>query len=137
MALTRPVVGADISAADFGQPVYDWIIANTPTAWTALPYAVSWTGTAGNPAMYRKVGDIVYVQGGVMWTGGTVANGTQNVGTLPAGFRPPAARRFTAWYNNGGAPIRCSVETTGAINLEAALSASVNFDLALFLSITA
>lgn len=38
MAFTRPVVGADISAADFGQPVYDLVTHPPGRQWR---YAVS------------------------------------------------------------------------------------------------
>lgn len=86
MAFIRPVTLTKISSTTFGQPVFDWITANTPTAWTAVTFTNGWSsfGSGYQPVQYRKIGDIVYCRGTLSTgTGATVAF------TLPAGFRPP------------------------------------------------
>lgn len=73
----------------------------TPPAWTALPFANGWTQRSGQAlCRYRKIGDVVYVEGGVLAPSGL---GTSSVvGTLPVGFRPPQLIQFgTAFYNQG------------------------------------
>lgn len=136
MPITPPVVDTEISASAFGVPVANQLNALVPTAWTALAYAPSWGGTA-NPAVYRRVGDIVYVQGEIIWNGGTVGAGTNVFATMPSGFRPPAARRFPGWYNNTGTAIRVSVEANGQAYIDIALSASHSYAISMIYSTTA
>lgn len=86
MVLTRPVTRTKISTATFGHPVYDWIVANTPTAWTGVTFQNGWGNVAGiQPVQYRKIGDLIYLRG-------RMANGTLGATAfhLPLGFRPPA-----------------------------------------------
>ena len=95
MAFTRPTVNTEISAADFGQPVYDLL---TPTAWTNVTFQNSWANMGGYQAVqYRKVGDMVQMRG--MMGSGTMG---QTAFTLPVGFRPPAlVMGSTGSYNTG------------------------------------
>jgi hypothetical protein len=117
-------------------PVSGAVAAPNPTpAWLPLSYAASWSALT-NGAAYRKIGDIVYVQGGVQWSGGSVASGTQTVCTLPAGYRPPATRRFVAWLNNTGVAIRCSVDTAGVVTLDTALTNLHSWEINLIFSVT-
>lgn len=107
MAFTRPVVGADISAADFGQPVYDWIVANTPTAWTNVTPINGYSQFASAPAQYRKLGDNVQLRGRLV-----VGSATFGVPafTLPAGFRPPASLVLVCMVTVGGNWITATVD---------------------------
>ncbi len=56
-------------------------------AWTALPYGSDWSdyGSSNSAGRYRKIGDIVYVEGIIKRTPGSSAT---TIGTLPASFRP-------------------------------------------------
>jgi hypothetical protein len=58
----------------------------TPTAWTALPLLNGWVAAGGNmqTPRYRKIGDLVYLEGLVK--SGSLALPAAN---LPVGFRPP------------------------------------------------
>jgi len=132
MAIANVVQGTDITAA-WGNSVADTV---NPTAWTVLAYAASWVGGASNPAKYRMVGDIVYVQGAVQWNGGTVADTGQTVATMPVGFRPLTPRRFVCWFNNSGIAKRASVDANGVITIDTPLAASQNFDISLIYSTT-
>lgn len=91
MAFTRPVLGADISAADFGQPVFDGMrrsgfirvgVGNidlipgnvTPIPLTTLPAAVGNTwGTNATQDQFTCPVDGVYSVVGTLWTGNTIA----------------------------------------------------------------
>lgn len=87
MALTRPVVGAEVSAADFGQPIYDLVV---PGVWTALPLL---NGATSSPtAQYRKLGDVVQLRGTV--TTVTGSTGAAGFAQLPAGFRPAISTEY-------------------------------------------
>ena len=89
MPLTRPVVGADISAADFGQPVYDLVY---PSAWAAMPFAANWQNYANfQPCVYRKIGTRVEFRGVAQRKGSIVAaNVTATLFTgMVAANRPP------------------------------------------------
>lgn len=85
MAIVVPQPGQDIDATLFGAPVANQLNAIAPTAWTALSLLSGYTNEAGfRAARYRKIGDIVYVEG-TLSSPGTV---TVTVFQLPAGFRP-------------------------------------------------
>lgn len=93
MALVRPVTKTIISTTEFGHPVYDWIAANTPTAWTQLPFLNGWQnfGSGYAALRYRKIGDIVYIQGAAKGGSAPPSPGQISIGMLPAGFRPVVA----------------------------------------------
>lgn len=84
MAFTRPVVGADISAEDFGQPVYDMI---QPTAWTNVTPLNGYSLFTSQPAQYRKIGDQVQLRGRLV-----VGSAVFGVAAfqMPVGMRPPS-----------------------------------------------
>lgn len=86
MVLTRPVTRTKISTATFGHPVYDWITANTPTAWANLTLQNGWTIESGQPLQYRKIGDLIYLRGRVNHSAGSAF---QPIATLPVGSRSP------------------------------------------------
>jgi len=80
-----------------------------PTAWVLPTFANGWSNFGGiyQVARYRKVGDVVQVEG-------LVKGGTFNVAmfTLPVGFRPPLTVQF-AQISNGAAAAGISVQTDG------------------------
>lgn len=129
MVLTRPVTKTKISTTDFGQPVYDWIVANTPTVWTNVTFQNGWANFGGSqpPCQYRKTGDMVSVRG-------VIKSGTQGVAifVLPAGFRPIYYVRFpisAALGTAGGLPY-AMVEPSGAVSVgDMASTANVSLTL--------
>lgn len=110
MPLTRPVVGADISAADFGQPVYDFVAASTPGAWTNMALSNSWSNVGGlrPPSGYRKVGDMVQVRLAVV--GGTFA---VPIFVFPVGYRPLATYDYAV--RGGGGMVFLNVGADGVM----------------------
>lgn len=66
------------------------------SAWTAVTFTNAWVdfGAPANVVQYRKLGDIVYLRGGMK-------TGTINTAafTFPAGFRPPATLGFPTVSN--------------------------------------
>jgi hypothetical protein len=69
------------------------------TSWAALTFNTGWAnfgGSNGN-AQYKKVGDLVFLRGLI-----TRSSGSETViGTLPEGFRPPAAYYYTTASDSG------------------------------------
>lgn len=64
MAFTRPVVGADISAADFGQPVYDGIIRAGFSRYTTTAPSSGTTPTAiALPSVWESAGNAFTANG--------------------------------------------------------------------------
>lgn len=92
-----PIAG-DVNATN---PINDFISQNTPGPWTAITLVNSWVnyGATYQPARYRKIGDIVYIEG--MIKQGVI--GATPFATLPVGFRPVFDRQFgTVSANNFG-----------------------------------
>lgn len=124
MALKRPVAGQPVLVEDFGQPVYDFIIASQVTPWTTLPFQSGWSdfGSGYNGCAYRKVGDIVYLRGMVRSPGGA---GT--IAYLPAGFRlVPGSQEYGVPYWNGSARVMIAITVTndGGITAESTTAGS-------------
>lgn len=97
MVLMRPVTKTVISSTEFGQPVYDWIMANSPTPWVAMPLMNGATAGSSGVPMARKLMGNVQMKGG--FVGGT--NGVAAC-TLPAGHWPSVAVEMIAYQFNGG-----------------------------------
>ena len=87
MAFTRPVVGADISAADFGQPVYDLVYQ---PAWQSFGFAANFQNYAGfQTCQLRKVGTRIEVRGVAQRMNSVISAGqTVDMLTIPAGLQP-------------------------------------------------
>jgi hypothetical protein len=86
-------------------------IPDTPPGWTLVStFANSWVpyGAGMQAPRYRKIGDIVYLEGGMK--GGTLA---ATAFTLPVGFRPAFVRQFaqTSWATTCG----IQIDTGGVI----------------------
>jgi hypothetical protein len=72
------------------------------SAWTDFPFAAGYnnnedghpTGGFWQRVQYRKIGDIVYVRGYIHKADHGAIPNPAMLGTLPIGFRPPAAIRF-------------------------------------------
>ena len=105
MAIARPVTKTIISTTGWGIPVTDQVNANTtaiaalqPGAWANVPTLQnSWVVAPGSLVRYRKIGDIIYIEGGIK--SGTVG---AIVFVLPTGFRPTYQVQRTV-YSGGGA----------------------------------
>lgn len=91
MAITRPVTKTIISTTDFGIPVVDAVNANTdaiaalqPTGWIDIAYMNGFSTYPGYaPLSYKKIGNLVFLRGGVIPQGTNVV-----MGVLPVAVRP-------------------------------------------------
>lgn len=127
MVLVRPVTRTRISTETFGHPVFDWITANTPTAWTAPTMQNGWTSVSPMLVKYRKLGDYVQCQGRL---GGSTQGVT--IFNFPVGFRPATDLDIPTTMYNGSiwGAARFYLNTAG--NLQVTDSPSVMFVSALF-----
>lgn len=68
MAITRPVTRTIISTTGWGIPITDAVNAlATEPGWTNITYMNGFTTYSGYaPLSYRKVGDLVFLRGGVV-----------------------------------------------------------------------
>lgn len=78
MALTRPLAGTEVSAADFGAPVADLVNAITEPVWIDLVLTAPWTNYgAGLPNVgYTVAGKWVRFRGTAKPTSAAAANST-------------------------------------------------------------
>jgi hypothetical protein len=69
------------------QRVSDSLALLNTTPWIALPLSAGWTyfGVPFEQPAYRKVGDVVQLQGLLQ---GPATSGPSTIATLPAGYRP-------------------------------------------------
>lgn len=91
MAFTRPAKSVEISAEDFGQPVYDWITAATPGVWAGVAFiSGDWINYPTYQAcQYRKTGLAVNLRGVAQRKNSNLSAGWgSDMFTLPVGFRP-------------------------------------------------
>lgn len=101
-----------------------------PAPWLPLAFAPGWQGyqtgnTTYGTGQYRKVGDIVTVRGLVESNSALGTIGT-NIGTLPAGFRPPYQAIFNQQSSVAGLA-RVDVQNNGVINISGAAPATGNW----------
>ena len=124
MAIVVPKDGDIISAGTFGIPVANEVNRITPittvTAWTALTLQNSWVplGSSYTNPVYRKIGDIVYVQGSIRNAGTFTGPGQSIASTLPVGFRPLTNLMFPAIFggtDTWGGPGRVDAMASGNI----------------------
>jgi len=143
MAINRPTTKTIISTSNWGIPITDEVnrlttqsntnttdITNLkPTAWTNASLANGWTNWGGNVQVlqYRKVGDIVYIRGGLKSPG---PSGATVITTLPAGFRCSFQLEFPCTYYSGSRLV-CGVTANGDGTLIAADIVPVNALLSL------
>lgn len=112
-------------------------IPDTPPAWIPVTFQNGWTNSAGGyvPARYRKIGDIVYVEGNI---GGGPSNNAAF--TLPVGFRPPYQMEMpgTGWNSSTGRVVNMvTVErTTGIVRPEQGTPSVVSAAFAFNFSVT-
>jgi len=138
MAIPLPVTRTIIQTNAWGIPITNAVNTNTTdianlktatavTAWTALSLQNGWTnyGSGVQTLQYRKVGDIVYVRGGLK------APGTASVcATLPVGFRAPFQLEFPCTYYSGSRLVG-AVTTSGDGTLNVVDTVPVNALLSL------
>lgn len=101
-----PAPGSGVKS-DWAQQITNYVLR---TPWTAPAFTNGWVNfsAAYQGARYRKVGDVVEIEGLIM-------NGTlgQPMFTLPAGFRPPLNMQFPT---NAGNAFACfTVFSTGIV----------------------
>lgn len=86
----------------------------TETAWTAVPT----TGAASmtvNTLKYKKVGQIVFIRGGVKFTN---AQSGPLIGILPSGYRPDQKLYKTGWSGDKVAAYGITVGSDGYVALQ-------------------
>lgn len=88
-----PAPGSGVKS-DWAQQITNYVLR---TAWTAPTFQNGWVNfsAAYQGARYRKVGDVVEIEGLIM--SGTLA---APMFTLPAGFRPPLNMQFATTSGN-------------------------------------
>lgn len=84
------------------------------TQWTNATLGAAWTNYGGGyaSARYRRVNNVVYVQGLIKASSATASNTTMF--TLPAGYRPSANIIFSS-RAAGGVQFRLDVQSAGAV----------------------
>jgi hypothetical protein len=90
---------------------------NPPVTWTNLTLLNgSIVYSSGTEPQYKKIGNIVFIQGAVKGLTGALTQ----VATLPSGYRPSQAVSFAIpTTNNSGANFaRWTINTLGAITME-------------------
>lgn len=96
----------------------------TETSWTALPntYAASMTV---NTLKYKKVGQIVFIRGGVKFTN---AQSGPLIGVLPSGYRPDQKLYKTGWSGDKVAAYGITVGSDGFVALQSPSTSAGWFD---------
>ena len=87
------------------------------TGWIDIPYNTGWSGGTGGQLQYRKIGNQVFLRGGVGQT--VIADGEYRqvtTGGLPPTFRPPTEVRFTG-MGSSGRSIGWRITVTGNIDV--------------------
>jgi len=102
-----PAPGSGVQSA-WAQQITNYVLR---TPWTAAPLVNGWVNFAGGAyqgARYRKVGDVVEIEG-------LISTGTlgQPMFTLPTGFRPPLNMQFATTSANNFAAF--TVFSTGVV----------------------
>lgn len=91
------------------------LLPNIDSGWLVLPLEENITAQSSNAIytpQYRKIGNIVYVEGCVK---GATANNT-NLATLPSGYRPVHQMRYVTG-RNVSANATLQLSTSGVISL--------------------
>jgi hypothetical protein len=135
MAWTAPrtwVAGETVSAALMNTHVRDNLLMVDPGTWAAATLLNSWVdfGAPHQPARYRKISGIVFVQGFVKNGTGTAAT---NILTLPVGFRPAATITFPQTVGPGPSwsGARVDVDSSGNVQVGQTLASSAYLSLTL------
>jgi hypothetical protein len=84
--------------------------------WTLFTYATDWSdyGGSDSPGRYRKVGDIVYVEGIVKRA---VTGTLTSITTLPSGFHPAKVKHFSVDTSSATTSGRVEINASGVITL--------------------
>ena len=84
------------------------------TGWIAVPPIAPFSSTG---AQVRRIGNLVLFRG--YFTGGALSTGGTNVGTVPAGYRPPTGvdGSVSAVGLGSGALARATVSAAGVISI--------------------
>ena len=101
MPLPANLATNDVIDETWVDAVTTTLAAAAPTAWVNVAaFTNGWVnfGATDTPARYRKVGDMVFIEGNIK---SGVLNTAPGAFTLPAGFRPPLTAYFTS--NSNGA----------------------------------
>ena len=84
----------------------------TDTGWVAAARGPNWRVVAGYPLQVRRIGNLVEIRGAVMSQQG--AN-KDNLGTVPAGFRPASSVPLGATHTNSSAWGQLFVDSVGRV----------------------
>jgi len=117
--VASPTYPAFISVEDVGPVSPATAPAAPASVWTNLTLINGWTWIGGGWAIpsYRKVGDVVEVQGLVIRGSAMTSGQTLVVANIPVGFRPPKGHIFAmncgGPSGSGDAQTRVQVDTVG------------------------
>jgi hypothetical protein len=83
----------------------------TPPPWIPFPFATGWSNYLNTYTAcgYRKLGDMVFLRG----LARVDAGATSLIGTLPTGYRPPAASIFSPQCAGGS--LRMDINASGTV----------------------
>jgi len=84
--------------------------------WTALPFTSD--VTHGSNACYLKGGDVVWIQGKVLWAAPSDDRVFTKAATLPSGFRPPVDIAFIQPQAGKEGISRVSIKADGSIKIK-------------------
>lgn len=113
---TTIIANAELDMA--GNNIID--IGSIGTSWAGLSFATGWENynSGYEQARYKKVGDLVFVQGLVKRTSGS----SLTIGTLPVGYRPP--ERLLLHTEGSGGTQRIDVLADGTIVVQSSTATS-------------
>lgn len=102
---TADITDGSVTAAKLAATALD-------LTWTDLAYGTNWGApdTSFQRLQYTKLGNTVFLQGGMKYSGATDVT---TLGTLPAGYRPPAGFSFQAFGVDD--TDRCEIQSDGDI----------------------
>lgn len=86
---------------------------SSDSGWLTLT-TTGFSGTIVNTVKYRKLGDVVYMQGNV---NSFTAGSFQTLGTLPVGYRPAVASHYGATSNSGTNSMAINVSAAGVVQV--------------------
>ncbi len=113
----------DVGHITIGAAGFELAINSSFNSWIALPFTTNWSnyGSGDTSGRYRKIGDIVYLEGLVKRASG---NQDMTIAVLPAGYKPTKDFTFDAQMNYSGTyyTARVQVNTAGSITIVYPLS---------------
>ena len=93
-----------------------WVKSWHDMDWTNVTISSGFAPMSGNPPQYKIIGSVVYLRGAFAATG--IAAGVNNVGTLPAGFRPSVTAIYAGFTSaSTNTHTKISITNTGVMSI--------------------